>query len=484
MVFPFLSLPAEIRLEIYSYLGIVKRGGRYIGASETGKPTHSDKFKAEVQRYRRSNYQLICRQINNELLHTFYAKNGFEIFQVTVFLDFMQSIGAEYRQVIKRLRIHFSSYASQKNQRQAVVRAFKGFRYVLSCTSLEKLEINVRFADGYRRSWLSYAVKEPQQLLFHGSVAQNVEFEEAQRCGRTFRNVIYEDLDASLDAQVDNVKRTLTEALHEVVRERQNVLTLRRRSGGVRDRQRLPALYEGKARAWTGKAPCDKGLSLVRRKMLLPKYRRSPGCKSPLESSDAAEQYMYPPASSSTHQASELKSASADMSSTTDLEFNGFTGSFDQTNYDGYCLRHNRPSCFRCLTSASPFPFPTYGLEATNIGYNTNAFSSQGSADVDFGYHWCVIHDLTSEFECPSCQQGHPRSMSIGSMPSSMATRQVHQAAPMPVTGGQGVVEGISEGLGDEYNELVDWNAGSSYEGSIDWFAGGEVMDYGSPEGR
>ena len=216
---PLFKLPLEIRHQIYGYLGIVKQGS-YIGCSDNGNATPSDKFKSEVQKYRRCLLDFSSKQICDEILDAFYTLNGFEFFHTALLLEFMEAIGHRSRGCLRRLRIHYTS--TTKKDSQASLRAYKSLRYLLDCSSLQSLEINARCVpEGLERCWLSSPTQDPLDYILYNAKCKLVEYGVARWEGQVHRLNGFRESTAD-HQQFELIEDILNVALQRVADERRH----------------------------------------------------------------------------------------------------------------------------------------------------------------------------------------------------------------------------------------------------------------------
>ena len=163
--FPFLSLPAEVQNNIYRYVFV--KDGSYIGASKNGNSTKTETFLEEIRQYRNVNFLLTCRQINHQAPLEFYTKNGFEFFNMAMLVEFLQVIGIKYRKMLTKIRFHYSLPACTEYVAEPGWRAFRGLRWLISCTNLKTLEINGRYVpSGVKHCWWSFPIENAWQVFF------------------------------------------------------------------------------------------------------------------------------------------------------------------------------------------------------------------------------------------------------------------------------------------------------------------------------
>ena len=198
----FQLLPAEVRVKIWEEAYVIKKpGGMFIGSSKNGRATDGDGLKKEVNRYSGHAARQLCKKFNDEILDLVYHKNGFEFFRtsvllevshlirtlmplLTIFLKFMESAGARARSWITSIKIHFSLNPVAARTSHAAQTAYKGLRYLKSCTRLVRLEIDARIIPyEYKACWLSFPVVNPFGLIFdHANQAvKNVQFGPEER---------------------------------------------------------------------------------------------------------------------------------------------------------------------------------------------------------------------------------------------------------------------------------------------------------------
>ena len=78
----------------------------------------------------------------------------------------MESAGARARSWMKKIKIHFSLTHVATATHHAAHTAYKGLRYLKSCTRLESLEIDARvIPEKLTACWLSYPVPDVLSLI-------------------------------------------------------------------------------------------------------------------------------------------------------------------------------------------------------------------------------------------------------------------------------------------------------------------------------
>ena len=207
--FDFLGLPGEVQTIVYHH-AFVKEGS-YIGVGRPGKVMNSTGFKNEARRFRNLNFLLTCRKVYNEASHIFYADNGFEFYNINVLAEFLEAIGAAHRSLITRVRIHYSTQHAQWQ-------AFKKFRYLLSCISVQSLDLDARFTPvDHRDVWCSIPIINAHQL-FLGSDTE-VLWGNLEDCGQGCDLVAVAD-DTRNQETWNNICDSLEAAMGFVVQQR------------------------------------------------------------------------------------------------------------------------------------------------------------------------------------------------------------------------------------------------------------------------
>ena len=140
----FNNLPPELQTEIWRHLGIqgIQTSRIHIGGPYGRTLNSSSEFRAVVQRYRRVKGRSACKTANQQILSVFYSHNGFETHNLTILEEFLSTIGIHGRRSLRKLKIVFELSKHIKDD-NAVQKAYKAFRYLLSCTGLRSLEIGV-----------------------------------------------------------------------------------------------------------------------------------------------------------------------------------------------------------------------------------------------------------------------------------------------------------------------------------------------------
>ena len=162
----FLSFPREIRDTIYAFIFVKPT---FIG-SETKftKPFYKDAIF-----WRNLDFAGSCRQIWNESLKVYLAKNGFEFFYIRPFLEFLEKIGILGRRLLQNIRWHH-----HKRSHPFIV-----LRYLRSCTALQTLKIFARVAVQDRKKfWWGVPLLNAKRFFL--SDHTRIKFGTAQRFGK------------------------------------------------------------------------------------------------------------------------------------------------------------------------------------------------------------------------------------------------------------------------------------------------------------
>lgn len=162
----FLGLPREVRDNIYSFIFVKPK---FIG-SETKftKPFYRDAIAWRNLAFARS-----CRQIWNESLRVYLARNGFEFFYIRPFLEFLEKIGICGRRLLKNVRWHH-----HKSSRPFIV-----LRYLRSCTTLRTLEVFARVTIKDRKNfWWGVPLLNAKRFFLTNQT--KIEFGTAQGFGK------------------------------------------------------------------------------------------------------------------------------------------------------------------------------------------------------------------------------------------------------------------------------------------------------------
>ena len=162
----FLSFPREIRDNIYAFIFVKPT---FIGSGTMfTKPFYRDAIS-----WRNLAFAGSCRRIWNESLKVYLANNGFEFFYIRPFLEFLEKIGIQGRQLLRRLRWHH-----HKKSRPFIV-----LRYLRSCTALETLDVFARVTIKGRKNF-RWGVPLLNAKEFFLSNHSKIEFGTAQGFGK------------------------------------------------------------------------------------------------------------------------------------------------------------------------------------------------------------------------------------------------------------------------------------------------------------
>ena len=214
--FDFLGLPPEIRRHIYSF-AFVKRGA-YIGSSKNHKATSTETFKTEARLYRNRQFLLSFREAYEEGEAMYFSRNGFAFYNMTALSEFLQAVGIDARRKLTKVSFHYSIPRQTRNIRGSGSRAFKGLRWLLSCTNLQSLKLDARYVPmGADHCWWSYSVCDAQDL-FLGTDDYPV-YGEVEACGRQ-RNLKRADDDPMNETLRLSVRGSLKLALLDIVHQR------------------------------------------------------------------------------------------------------------------------------------------------------------------------------------------------------------------------------------------------------------------------